>query len=111
MYAQVRKTDNVVALIGGEEVGLPIEHPDVLCIDIGENEQGVSENWTYFPEEKRFDWIPINVDEQEMGERVYTNNDIVKLIEEKSNSDLVYQLDVDARLTDMEMHLKGGDLG
>lgn len=37
MYAQVIKSlNNTVSLIGGAEEGLPIEHPDVICIDIGE---------------------------------------------------------------------------
>lgn len=35
-YAQILKSDMRVNLIGGPEVGLPIEHPQVLCIDIGD---------------------------------------------------------------------------
>ena len=36
MYAQIRKEDNIVVLIGGEEVGLPVyDHPLVKCIDVG----------------------------------------------------------------------------
>lgn len=37
MWAQVLKvTGNKVNLIGDESVGLPIVHPDVICVDIGE---------------------------------------------------------------------------
>lgn len=35
MYAQVLKSDMRVNLIGGNEEGLPIEHPLVICVDIG----------------------------------------------------------------------------
>jgi hypothetical protein len=34
MYAQILKRDMRVNLIGGAAEGLPIEHPEVICIDI-----------------------------------------------------------------------------
>ncbi|MBR0596971.1 hypothetical protein [Sinanaerobacter chloroacetimidivorans] len=36
MYAQVLKTDMRVNLIGDSDKGLPIEHPAVICVDIGD---------------------------------------------------------------------------
>ena len=54
MYAQVLKNRGyLVNLVGGSEVGLPIEHPDVICIDIGDRTD-VKENMTYNPETNSF---------------------------------------------------------
>lgn len=39
MYAQILKETMIVNLIGGKEVGLPLEHPMVICIDISEHPQ------------------------------------------------------------------------
>lgn len=36
MYAQIMKSDMRVNLIGGPAEGLPIEHPAVICVDIGD---------------------------------------------------------------------------
>lgn len=36
MYAQIIKADMRVNLIGGVDEGLPIEHPEVICVDIGD---------------------------------------------------------------------------
>lgn len=36
MYAQILKSDMRVNLIGGREEGLPVEHPLVVCVDIGD---------------------------------------------------------------------------
>lgn len=36
MYAQILKSDMRVNLIGGSEEGLPVEHPLVVCVNIGD---------------------------------------------------------------------------
>lgn len=41
----------IVNLIGGQEVGLPIEHQEVLCVDIGDNNIGV-ELFMFYDQEK-----------------------------------------------------------
>lgn len=37
MYAQILKESMRVNLIGGSDLGLPIEHNSIICIDIGDN--------------------------------------------------------------------------
>lgn len=49
MFAQILKHNMMVDLIGGEEVGLPINHPSIICMDLANRADTVEVGMYYNP--------------------------------------------------------------
>ena len=87
MYAQVLlKHGNIVGLIGGEAEGLPIVHPDVLCIDI-EDRTDVKVGMQYNSETRLF----------------YEEEPEAITPQEPESTTAEYLVDLDFRLSNIEL--------
>ena len=80
MYAQVLRYDMKVNLIGGEEVGIPVDSSLVICVDIGDR-QDVQEGMSYNEATGEFYW-----------------EELQDVIPQPTDAELVQQ-----RLTDIEL--------
>lgn len=105
-YAQIVKRDMKVNLVGGNEVGLPIDHPAVICVDIGDKQ--VEEGMSYDIGTEEFYWkeeraVLIYLTDTEILQQQLTDIDLQNL-EAQQERQLIAQ-----QISDLELSvIEGG---